>query len=716
MENEKKQESFISVVDLWRLCVTHWKWFVVSVVVCLAFAVRYLLTTPYLYRREAAIMVREETASQATSERRTREFSDIDFVLQKGKTSNVVRHIVSLDVLMEVAHRLDSTRSTSQDLSVAEGIQGRLDVEMAGTNSSIINLTYTDFSTQEAERVLTLIIEVYGDKLMQEKYLATKHASQFIDSRLRLLEADLDRVDDSISVFKSRYGITNLEHVSDIYLQQQRQSDIELLTLSNQKAMAEYIRGLLDEKSSPRQLLLVNSGINNSVIEQQITLYNSMLLQMQSHMEFTSDQNPLIITQEKELNNLRKNILANIDNHIRTIDIQLLALEGYHGEAQSKITSNPAQAKYLESIEREQKVKENLYLYLLQKKEENEVSVTHKTANIQMVDIPHGSGKPVSPKRTQTLFAAIFLGMLIPVTVIFIRATLDETVRDRFDIERHSDIPFLGEVPFSGKRHSSLYNLFMKLFRLGKKQAIEGVVVGYGKQDPSNEAFRIIRTNLEFIAEEQLETEASGRGVVYLIKSTQIGAGKTYVSMNLALTMAIGNKRVLFIDSDLRDASASRQWKAPKQGLTDYLEGKCTDLSSLIFHLDKYPTFDILPTGKEPNNPTELLRSPLFAQLVNSVRTIYDIIIIDSPSAGMLADADIIGKHVDCKLFIIRAGCFSRRNLDELKPVHHDDKQQYFILNGVSIDSRYGFAYAHKYDRSEVSANSLTDKIKKILN
>ena len=712
MENVKKQESFISIIDLWRLCVTHWKWFVVSVIVCLSFAVKYLLTTPYLYRREAAIMVREEAASQATSERRTREFSDIDFVLQKGKTSNVIRHMTSLDVLMEVARRLDSTANV---LDVAGGIQGRLDVEMAGINSSIINLTYTDFSTREAERVLTLIIEVYGDKLMQEKYLATKHASQFIDSRLRLLEADLDRVDDSISVFKSRYGITNLEHVSDIYLQQQRQSDIELLTLSNQKAMAEYIRSLLDEKSSPHQLLLVNSGINNSVIEQQITLYNSMLLQMQSHLEFTSDQNPLIISQEKELSNLRKNILANIDNHIRTIDIQLLALEGYHGEAESKITSNPAQAKYLESIEREQKVKESLYLYLLQKKEENEVSVTHKTANIQIIDIPHGSGKPVSPKRIQTLFAAIFLGLLIPITVIFIRATLDETVRDRYDIERNSDIPFLGEIPFSGKRHSGFISQLLKWIGYCKNR-IEGVVVGYGKQDPSNEAFRIIRTNLEFIAEEQQISETSGEGIVYLIKSTQIGAGKTYISMNLALAMAIGNKRVLFIDSDLRDASASRQWKAPELGLTDYLKGKCDDLSSLIFHIDKYPTLDILPSGGEPNNPTELLRSPLFAELIKKVRARYDIIIIDSPSAGMLADADIIGKHVDCKLFIIRAGCFNRRNLDELKPVHHDDKQQYFILNGVSIDSRYGFAYAHKYDRTEIQSNSLINKFKKILN
>jgi len=715
MEQGKKADSFISITDLWRLCIAHWRWFAASVLVCLLFAVNYLLTTPYLYKREAAIIVREDNSGNNNSERRIKEFSEIDFVNQKGKSTNVVRHIMSLDVLMEVARRLDSIGDEGVIFHMAEAIQSRLDVEMDNDKSTIVNLTYKDFSTIEAERVLTLIIQVYNDKLNEEKYLATKNTSKFIDSRLQLLERDLDIVDDSISVFKSRYGITNLEHVSDIYLQQQRQADVELLNLTNQKTMAEYIRDLLKDKSSSRKLLLVNSGINNSAIESQITLYNSMLLQLQSHMDYTSRQNPLIINLERDLNNLRTNILTNIDNHIRTIDIQLQVMAGYHGEAESKITSNPAQAKYLVSIEREQKVKEGLYVYLLQKKEENEISIANKTTNIQIIDIPHGGGKPVSPKRLQVLFAAILIGFLIPITFIFLRATLDETVRDRFDIECYSDIPFLGEVPFSGKPQNVLQRL-LKLLGLDRHKEKNNVVVGYGRQDPSNEAFRIIRTNLEFIAEEHIRNNVSGLGIVYLIKSTQIGAGKTYVSMNLATTIAIANKRVLFIDCDLRDASASRQWGATSHGITDYLNGNDEDFRSLLFRTNEFPTLDILPSGSMPNNPTELLRSEKFEQLIQTVRSLYDVIVIDSPSAGMLADADIIGKYVDCKLFIVRAGLFHRNSLDDLKPVHRDDKQQFVIVNGVSIDSRYGFAYAHKYDRSEKITKSWTSKLKKLLN
>ena len=172
----------------------------------------------------------------------------------------------------------------------------------------------------------------------------------------------------------------HLLRADNIYLEQQSKTDADILKLMNQKAMAEYIRSLLDNKSSHNQLLLVNSGINNTLIESQITLYNSTLLQMQSHLEYTSGQNPLIINLEKELSSLRKNILANVINHIRTIDIELKSLQDYHGLTSRKISSNPEHAKYLISIEREQKVKESLYVYLLQKKEENEISVSYKSA------------------------------------------------------------------------------------------------------------------------------------------------------------------------------------------------------------------------------------------------------------------------------------------------------------------------------------------------
>lgn len=713
MEKEKNTESFLTIAALWHLCVAQWRWFVASVLICLFIAVAYLITTPFLYTRTAVVMVREETLGNNSTERNSAEFNDIGFVKQNNNVINVIRRYTSLDVLMEVAHRLDSTLKEGYLVNQAMAIQSRLTAENADFKSTIIDLTYKDHSTGRAEHVLNMILQVYNEKWLDDKRQITLSTSHFIDSRLKLLQHDLNIVDDSIALFKSRFGITDLEHVSDLYLQQQSASDSEILRLTNQRAMAEYIRSLLNDNSSGHQLLLVNSGLNSSVLEAQINLYNSLLMQLQSHLNYTSSQNPLILNQEKELESLRSKLRANLQSHIHTIDIQLQSLIDYYDEATSKVVSNPAQAKYLATIERERKVKESLYMFLLQKKEENEISIAYTSSNTQVIELPHGSDKPTSPKRIQVLLAAMILGFLIPVTVIFLRASFDDSVRDRHDVERNCDIPFLGEVPYSG--HDQLFDSLLIRFGIGQQKKSNSIVVGQDMLNASNEAFRVLRNNMDASFAGQFLSEG---GKSYLIKSTQIEVGKTFVTMNLALVRAIGGDRVLFIDGDLRQASASRLWGAPLLGLTNYLSGEESDYHKLLFQPKAYPMLDVLPTGALPTNPTELLKSPLLDQLLLTAKEHYDCIFIDSPTSGMLADADIIERAVDCTMFVIRAGQFKRNQLNEIssiQAVNSDSKLQYIILNGVSIDARYGYSYLHKYERSEEDTNVVEESKKTLL-
>lgn len=632
------------------------------------------------------------------------DFNDIGFVNQNSNVNNVIRHIQSLDILVEVAHRLYPDLNEDENHAKALEIQSRLSAESGELGSTIIDLSYKDFSTAETSRVLTEILQVYNDKWIENKRSLAKNTSHFIESRLKLLERDLDEVDDSIAVFKARYGITDLERVSDIYLEQQNQSDAEILKLTNQREMAEYLQEILENSSSQRQPLLVNTGINNTVIEAQITLYNNLFFELQGHLNYTSEQNPLIVHQVEELNNMRSRILASIKDYIETIDIQLDALIGFNDEATTKIVSNPSQAKYLTSIEREQKVKESLFLFLLQKMEENEISITYQSANIQIIDMPHGSGKPTSPKRVQVLFAAMLLGGLMPMIFLFLRASFDDSVRDRHDVERHCDIPFLGEVPYSGNDDS--IDSLLRRFGIGRKPKSSGIVVGPDMLNASNEAFRVLRNNMDASFAANFLDEG---GKSYLIKSTQIEVGKTFVAMNLALVRAIGGERVLFIDGDLRQASASRLWCAPLLGLTDFLSGDEGDYRKLLFQPEGCPMLDVLPTGALPTNPTELLKSPLLDQLLLTAKEHYDCIIIDSPTSGILADADIIERAVDCTMFVIRAGRFNRYQLNEIsqiQAINTESKLQYIILNGVSINARYGYSYLHKYERSEKDKNT----------
>ena len=677
----KKSESFLTIADLWHLCVAHWQWFVASVFVCLFLAVNYLMTTPFLYTRKAVVLVREESLGNNSTEKNGSEFNDMGFVKQKNNVTNVIRHYKSLDVLMDVAHRLDSTLKGGYLINKAVAIQSRLSVDNTDSKSTIIDLTYRDRSTGEAERVLNTILQVYDERCIEEKHRSIINTSQFIDSRLKLLQNDLNIVDDSIAQFKSRYGITNLDRVSDLYLQQQSASDSEILKLTNQKAMAEYIQSLLNDNSSEPQLLLVNSGLNSSVLEAQISQYNSSLMQLQNHLNYTSSQNPLILNQEKELESLRSKIRDNLENHIHTIDIQLQSLIDYNDEATSKVESNPAQAKHLATIERERTVKESLYMYLLQKKEENEISLTYTTSNTQLIELPHGSGKPTSPKRSQVLLASIFLGLLMPVTILFLRAALDEHVRDRYDIESRGNIPFLCEIPLSEEK--STWRSVLRLLGLKSKQ--NPIVVGHGKLNAVNEAFRMLRTKLE-----ELCTSDGKSSHVFLITSNQQDAGNSFISVNLSLTLAIGRKHVLLIDADLRKASTSQCLNAQQQGLADYLNGQVDAVDSLLMHLKDYPTLDVLPAGTVLPNPTELLSSKLFTRLIETARLKYDMIIIDSPVASYIADAEIIKKHVDYSLFIVRAGLYLRRNLDELELSEENaNNKQLVILNGVDTDFRY---------------------------
>lgn len=670
----KSNDSFLSITDLFRLCLARWQWFVASVLICFLFAVRQILTAPYLYSRSASIMVHEDAIGNNITDKNSKEFSEIGFIKQRNNLSDILRHITSLEVLMEVARKDQKGLTETQALTVAKGIQDRLTVESGADKANIIDLTYKDFSAYKAECMLSLIIQTYNEKWVQDKQEIIRSTSRFIDSKLSILEGELNVVDDSISTYKSRFGITEIEDVSNIYLHQQRDADAQILKLANQKAMAGYIRSLLEDGAS-KQLLLVNSGINNTLIESQITLYNNLLLQMQSHMEYTSGQNPLIINLEKELVSLRKNILANVINHIRTIDIQLQSLEDYQRLATSKITSNPEQAKHLISIEREQKVKESLYMFLLQKKEENEISLTYQSAPTQIIDMPHGSNKPTSPKRMRILFTAFLLGFLMPLSVIFFRAALDDTVRDRLDVERRGDIPFLGEVPLLGKKSM----LPERLKFLKRKQVTNSVVVALGRQDRINEAFRILRTRLEIANSNQANRK------VYMVSSPEEGTGKTFVSMNLALTLAISGKRVLFIDGDLRKGTASQRWNAMGGGLSDLLKGGGLSIDSVLFHPENYPTLDVLPSGEIPSNPTELLNETLMGELIKSVRSCYDYVFIDTPPAGSLADAEITAKYADAYLRIICAGKFKLNRLEELARQEGKSENCYIILNGVDF-------------------------------
>lgn len=683
--HKTSNDDFVTIPDLWHICVAHWNWFAASLIISLSIACYYLKVSPNIYTRSVSVLVKQETQGKTTNNKNNgdNDFNDIGLVTQNTNVANVERQFTSLQVLVEVAKRTMHPRNDREALHMAESIKSKLKTNIENDKSTIISIEYSAPSTDEADRVLSTIVTVYNEQWMEDNNMIAINSSHFIEDRLQLLRKDLGNIDDSISKFKKQHNITDLEHVSDIYLQQQSQSDADIMRLSSQRSMAQFIYNILKDKAKKHQLLPTNTGLNN-VLQEQINQYNSMLLQLKNSLTATSSQNPLIIKQEAELDELRHNILSTIDNQIKVLSIQIGAMQGYNEEVNSKISSNPNQAKHLASVEREQKVKESLYLYLLQKKEENQISLTYSSKNTQMIDMPHGSEMPTSPKKSLILFSAILFAIIAPTVILFVRESFDNSVRCKVDIEHRTSLSLIGDIPlYQQKNKRNIIDIL-----IGKRKPNKNMlVVEPDKQDVVNEAFRYVRSNLEFM------TTNRNTNNVYIITSNYAGSGKTFITTNLAVSLAIVGKRVLLIDGDLRHASASRMFHTKNKGLADYLAEQETNFENCLYHSEKYDTLDVMPVGTIPPNPTELLSNKRMQTLIDDMRSHYDFILIDCPPAEALADTGIIEQYADRTLFVMRAGMFDRRNISDLDTDVENGKFKHMsiILNASQLGGRYGY-------------------------
>ena len=448
--------------------------------------------------------------------------------------------------------------------------------------------------------------------------------------------------------------------------------------------MTRYIRNYLTDETNKFHLLPANSGVVNSNLSTQIAEYNNKLLERNSLVSHSSVKNPLVKEMDASLNALRNALVSSIDNQLVSLNAQIKSQQNYRGQVTSQIASNPNQAKYLLSVERQQKVKESLYLYLLQKREENELSQAFTAYNTRIINMPGGSMAPVAPVKKNILLVAFALGLLIPVVIIFMAEIMNTAIRGRKDLENLT-IPFVGEIPLGFRK---------KKFSRKVQEQNTAIVVKEKSRNVINEAFRVVRTNLEFMQNKEADSH------VIMVTSANPGSGKTFISFNLSACLGIKGKRVIVIDLDLRKGSLSQYVNKPKKGISDYLAGDVDDIKEVIVKPAGDAKLDIVPVGTMPPNPTELLFSERLEQLIAGLRKEYDYIFIDCPPVEIVADAAIINKLADMTLFVVRAGLLDRSMLPEIEKFYTDKKYKNMslILNGTDSGSgRYGYKYGYKY-------------------
>ncbi len=571
--------------------------------------------------------------------------------------------------------------SKSGARAVTQAYLRKLNVSLSDKNADVIALTIDDVSTQRARDVLNTLIAVYNENWIRDKNQIANSTSVFINDRLRVIEGELAGVDSDISEYKSENMIPDVGAAANMYMQQSTVLNQQLQEIENQLYMARYIKDYISKEANRNQPLPANMGLSSQTIESAINEYNDKIIQRNNLVANSGEANVLVKDLDQALASMRGAISRSIDNEILALNTRHDNLQGTERQNTARIAANPNQAKRLLSVERQQTVKQALYLFLLQKREENELSQAFTAYNTRIIKSPISGIVPVSPQSAKVLLLAFLLGLMIPAGLIYLHMASDTKIRSRRDLKALS-LPFVGEIPLSSGKKSGLNS---KAFK-----GTPTVVVKSGNRNVINEAFRVLRTNLEFMTQDPAKN-------VIAVTSFNPGSGKSFISSNLAVCLAIKGKRVLAIDGDLRRSSLSQMAGSPKTGLSNYLAGLVKDVHEVILQVKGTEGLDVLPAGSIPPNPAELIADERFGQMIAGLRKEYDVIVIDCPPVEIVTDARIINGHVDRTIFVVRAGLLDKSMLADLDRLYQEGKYNNLccVLNGtVASDGYYGH-YGH---------------------
>lgn len=568
--------------------------------------------------------------------------------------------------------------------ATVERYSEKLKGDLVDQDAEVIDLSIKDVSPQRAIDILNSVINIYNENWVEDKNRMAVATSSFIDERLKVIQQELGEVDTEIAAVKSETGIPDLIMQGNFDSQEKLRQEKEMLDTRNELAMASFLKEYVNNPANTYNVIPVNTGVGNDVLARQITDYNTLLLNRNNLASNSSANNPLVADYDHQLKGQREAIVKAVNTNINQLKVTLSNMEKAYGLTKQELSRNPVQAKRLLSSERQQMVKQELYLFLLQKREENELTQTFTAYNTRIITPPTGPLEPVSPKKKLILIVCFFLGVGVPALLVYLIENNITTIRSRKDLENVT-VPFSGEVPQVGGK-AKLRKLVAG--KRKKKELSERplIVVEEGNRDVVNEAFRVIRSNIEFMSGKDHGCD------VIMLTSFNPGSGKSFIAYNLCVAMALKGKRVLLIDGDLRHGSASTYVPRRTKGLTNVLSGNIPDWRSLLVPVPEHPTMQVLPIGKTPPNPAELLENGRIGEVIKEARNHFDFVVIDCPPVDIVVDTQIVEKYVDRTVFVVRAGLLQKSALPDIMEIYDSKKFKHMsiILNGTdSAHSRY---------------------------
>lgn len=570
--------------------------------------------------------------------------------------------------------------------SVVDYFQGNLGIRQEEDESSILTLSIRDASPLRATDVINTLVDIYNEDAIQDKNQVAVNTAHFINDRLIIIENELGHVESDLENFKQNNQIVDINTTASRYEGESEKYSQEALEVETQLKWAGYIRDYLNDPAKSRELLPTNTGLEGTNVETYINRYNSIKLKRDRLADDSGEANPVLEEMDQTLHGLRQSVVRSVDNLIVNLQVQRNDARSRQAQSQARTASIPTKERTLLSIERRQKIKESLYMFLLNRREENALSQAMADNNARMIDHAHGPKGPIAPSRNRILLLGIALGLAVPCVFFLIKLFMDTKVHSRKDVERKICVPFLGEIPYDKRAsHHQKGN---------EEEEVSDIV---------SEAFRILRTNMAFM------TKNGQRIQVITFTSFNEGAGKTFISRNLALSLSLTGKKVVLLDLDIRKGTLSRHFHAHRTGVTNYIAEPSLQTSDIVQHKEKY---DFISAGSSAPNPAELLMSNRLDQLIKELRSEYDYIIADNVPVGIIADATIANRIADLTVFVARIGRLDRRQLPDIEQIYLDKKliNMALVLNGAEISHRYGYYGYYGYGYGYSYGNKKTKK------
>lgn len=575
-------------------------------------------------------------------------------------------------------------RVSIKDLETAVNrIRTDLNVQSASKNGSILKLSFNSSATDRSESIINAVINAYNEDAIADRNLVSANTAAFIDNRLNIITSELDSVETRNVDFREDNRITDIMAEGQLFLQSATQLQKEQMALDTKMGLVASMEDYLDSQNADG-LLPTNLGISDNGMAGAIENYNELILQKERLLKSSTEANPAVVLLKEQIDQLKGNIKESLKTVATSLAIENRDLIKERGSIGGRIAKIPSMSKSARGILRQQEIKEALYLYLLQKREETAISLAVTTPKAKIVDWAFTQRKPVSPKPKIIYLAALVLGLLIPFGIIYIKDLLDTKIHNRLDVEKMvPNLPILGEVPTVDSKESE--------------------TIMSNDRSALAEAFRILRTNLGYF----MKTKTAGVGTTIFVTSTIKGEGKTFVAYNLALSLMTTGKKVLLVGADIRNPQLHRyiEKKEWTIGLSEYLSDLEVLVSTIIHPvINDEETFDLILSGRVPPNPAELLMNGRFENLVDSVVDQYDYIIVDTAPTLLVTDTLLISQKADLTVYVCRAEYTDKKLLGYPKELSKEEKLKNVALaiNSIKINNfGYGSKYGYGYGQDE---------------